>query len=66
MTASQQNFWDGDMTKLKIFLTICACVAIVSFTWTTIVTIGLLTLAYGLVRYVLIPKFKNKLGKIFN
>jgi len=54
------------MTKLKIFLTICACVAIWWIGMIGIISIGLLTLAYGLVRYVLIPKFKNKLGKIFN
>lgn len=66
MTASQQNFWDGDMTKLKIFLILCACVAIGWLGMIGIISIGLLTLAYGLVRYVLTPKFKNKIGKIFN
>ena len=54
------------MTKLKIFLTICACVALGWLGMIGIISIGLLTLAYGLVRYILIPKFKDKLGKIFN
>jgi len=54
------------MTKLKIFLTICACVALGWLGMIGIISIGLLTLVYGLVRYVLIPKIKDKLGKIFN
>jgi len=54
------------MNILKAFLAICACVAIWWIGMIGIISIGLLTLVYGLVRYILIPKFKDKLGKIFN
>lgn len=53
------------MNNLKLFLFFCMCVAIVSLGMIGIISIGLLTLLFLLVKYVGY-KFKDKLGKIFN
>lgn len=53
------------MIKLKLFLFFCMCVAIVYLEMIGIISLGILTLLFLLVKY-LGYKFKDKLGKIFN
>lgn len=53
------------MTKLKLFLFFCMCAAIVYLGMIGVISLGVLTLLFLLVKYVGY-KFKDKLGKIFN
>jgi len=53
------------MIKLKLLLFFCMCVTIVSLGMIGIISLGILTLLFLLVKYVGY-KFKDKLGKIFN
>jgi len=53
------------MIKLKLLLFFCMCVAIVYLGMIGIISLGILTLLFLLVKYAGY-KFKDKLGKIFN
>lgn len=53
------------MTKIKLLLFFCMCVAIIYLGMIGIISLGILTLLFLLVKFISV-KFKDKLGKIFN
>lgn len=60
------NSFDGVVMKLKLFCIFCACVAIVYFTWISILAIGVCTLVYIGVKILLETRGKKLYNWVLN